>query len=300
MLEHLKDFLSSIVDDKMEKYERRSYDRIPFSAPLLVDRAHESSSMRESEFSVFSQWGDDGIIQFLIEHCDISDDSFVEFGVEDYRESNTRFLLMNDNWRGLVIEMNQDDVDDIKDQKIYWRHELKAVNEKVTTENINCILDEEGYTGEIGILHIDIDGNDYWIWDSIEAIKPSIAIIEYNSVFGSERHISIPYDPDFQRSEAHYSHLFFGASLPAIYELSKDKGYTFVGCNSAGNNAYFVRNDRIQNVEPKSLQEGFVKSRFRESRDRDGELNYLTGKDRIEEIRGLSVYNTKKDVMEKL
>lgn len=254
--------------------------------------------MQEAEFSVFSQWGDDGIIQFLIDRCDVANDSFVEFGVEDYRESNTRFLLVNDNWKGLVIEMNEDQVKEIRDQRLFWRHELTAVNAMVTTENINPILKREGFTGEIGLLHIDIDGNDYWVWKAIEAIAPSIAVIEYNSLFGPDRAITIPYDPDFRRDKAHYSYLFFGASLPALCDLAEDKGYSFVGCNSAGNNAFFVHDDRLGEVDPISIQDGFVRSRFRESRDRGGNLNYLTGKERTEAIRGLEVWNTRAEELE--
>ena len=60
--------------------------------------------LRDVEFRVFSQWGDVGIIQYLIHNVPIPNDTFVEFGVEDYREANTRFLLLNDNWRGLIMK----------------------------------------------------------------------------------------------------------------------------------------------------------------------------------------------------
>jgi len=287
ILGRVKNYLKSSNDEKcVEK-------RLPNVSPLLVRYSRKSRDIHDAEFSVFSQWGDDGVIQFLLSKCEIHNDSFVEFGVGNYIESNTRFLLMNDNWKGLVIEMDKRQVQDIKNQRIYWRHEIKAVNAQVKADNINKILKREGFRGDIGLLHIDIDGNDYWIWRAIDVIKPTIAIIEYNSLLGSERAITVPYDPNFRREEAHYSYLFFGASLPALCDLAEEKGYSFVGCNSAGNNAYFVRNDRIGQIEPVSIQKGYVRSRFRESRNREGELSYLTGEERIEAIKGLEVWNTR-------
>ena len=78
---------------------------------IVQERIREFSSLQldniaGAEFRVFSQWGEDGIIQYLLSKVPISNQVFFELGVEDYRESNTRFLLMNDNWRGLVIDCN--------------------------------------------------------------------------------------------------------------------------------------------------------------------------------------------------
>ena len=96
------------------------------------------------------------------------------------------------------------------------------------------------------MLHIYLDGNDYWIWKEINVVTPVIAILEYNSVFGVDRAITISDDRKFIRTKAHHSNLYFSASLRALYVLAKEKGYSFVGCNSARNNAYFVRNDKRQ------------------------------------------------------
>jgi hypothetical protein len=116
-----------------------------------------------------------------------------------------------------------------------------------------------------------------------------IVVVEYNSTFGSKQAVSIPYDAGFERSRAHYSQLYWGASLRAFCSLGTRKGYAFVGCNSAGNNAYFVRRDRLGPLIELDPQEGYVESRFRESRDSDGQLTYLAGKDRLREIATLPV-----------
>ncbi|MFD2834228.1 hypothetical protein [Gramella sp. AN32] len=255
-------------------------------------------SIQDAEFKVFSQWGDDGIIQYLINYLDIKNKTFIEFGVEDYQEANTRFLLINNNWSGLVMDGNENNIVKIKSDEIYWKYDLEAKAAFITAENINQLIKEEGIDGEIGLLHIDIDGNDYWIWKALEVVNPIIVIVEYNSVFGSERAITIPYKADFNWTETHYSNLYFGASIPAFYDLAKEKGYDFIGCNSAGNNAYFVKKDSLKNLKPLTVQEGFVKSKFRQSRDQNGNLNYLKTEEQFTTLKELPVYNTRSKKVE--
>src|SRR5215207_8228267 len=113
----------------------------------------------ENELRVFSQWGEDGIIQFLLRHVEVENKVFVEFGVEDYTEANTRFLLVNDNWSGLVLDSGGENMARVRNSRLYWMYNLKAVRAFVTRDNINPLLAENGVVGEIGLLSIDIDGN---------------------------------------------------------------------------------------------------------------------------------------------
>jgi hypothetical protein len=255
-----------------------------------------ASSLHEAEFKVFSQFGDDGIIQYLIHRLAPLPDSFVEFGVENYRESNTRFLLLNNNWRGLVLDGSQHCIDHIQADEICWRHTLTARCAWITRDNINDLLKEAGFAGEVGLLSIDIDGNDYWVWEKLTVIDSVIAIMEYNSIFGPELAVTIPYDPKFARHRAHYSGQFWGASLPALTQLAGRKGYSLVGCNSAGNNAYFVRNDKVDNLPVFTAKEAFVDARFRDSRSPSGRFTYLSGNRRFDEIAGLDVYEVERAV----
>lgn len=261
--------------------------------PLIQNiRAGKSfASLREAEFKVFSQFGDDGIIQYLVHHLQPLPDTFVEFGVESYRESNTRFLLLNNNWRGLVMDAKEVCISRIRQEEIYWRYTLTARCAFIDRDNINDFLGEAGFIGEIGLLSIDIDGNDYWVWERINVIDPVIVVVEYNSIFGPDLAVTIPYTPNFARSEAHYSGQFWGASLPALTLLANRKGYSLVGSNSAGNNAYFVRNDKLGDLSVVSVQNAFVDARFRDSRNEKGELNYLTGGERFRAIAALEVYD---------
>lgn len=233
--------------------------------------------LKDNEFRVFSQWGEDGILQMLLRHIEIPNKIFIEFGVENYIESNTRFLLVKENWAGLVIDGSTENISYIKKDSIYWQHNLKAVQAFIDKDNINKLIAENGIKGEIGILSIDIDGNDYWIWQSINVINPAIVVTEYNFIFGKDKSVTIPYNDKFVRTQAHHSSIYYGASLKALYLLAQKKGYAFVGCNTAGNNAFFVRKDLMPDcIKELSLEEGYVAGQFRESRDQDGNLNFLS------------------------
>jgi hypothetical protein len=263
--------------------------------PLIHRCRTVKANLHDAEFRVFSQFGDDGIIQHLIDRLKPLPDTFVEFGVENYRESNTRFLLLNNNWRGLVLDRDQACINYIRQDGISWRHTLTARRAFVTRENINQLLADSGFSAEIGLLSIDIDGNDYWVWENINVIDPVITIIEYNSVFGSDLAVTVPYDPEFVRHRAHYSGQFWGASLEALKLLGERKGYSLIGCNSAGNNAYFIRNDRMVDLPAVSVREAFVDARFRDSRDEQGKLTYLSGGKRFEAIAGLEVHDLRQN-----
>ncbi len=251
------------------------------------------SSLQQVEFKVFSQFGDDGIIDWLIERAEIPPElhTFVEFGVAAYREANTRFLLQNRNWRGLVMDGNPALID-LRRENISWTHDLTAKPAFITRENINDLLVQSGFSGEIGLLSIDVDGNDYWIWEAITAVNPIIFICEYNAVFGDVWPISIPYEPQFVRSWPQFHHLYWGASVGALRSLATRKGYRFVGTNAAGNNAFFVRDDYASRIEPSILNIVAMPSKFRESRDAEGRLSLVGGPERLNLISKLPVKNT--------
>ena len=256
--------------------------------------------LHQAEFKVFSQFGDDGIIQYLVHRLEPLPDTFVEFGVANYRESNTRFLLLNNNWRGLVLDGDENSINYIQQDEIYWRHTLTARRAFITRDNINELLHEAGFAGEIGLLSIDIDGNDYWVWEKIAIATPAIVIVEYNCIFGPDLAVVVPYQPQFARHQAHYSGQFWGASLQALKLLADRKGYSLVGCNSAGNNAYFVRTDKVADLPVLSAQEAFVDGRFRDSRDENGNLTYLTGAERFHAIAELEVYDIRQNKIARL
>ena len=250
----------------------------------------KAENLSEYEWGVFSQWGEDGIIQFLIREVEIQNKTFIEFGVEDFSESNCRYLLISSDWQGFVIDGSDENIRQLQKSYFYWRHDLQSMAAFVDKENINELLKKSDFNRDLGILSVDIDGNDYHILKAINVFEPRIIISEFNPYFGTERAVSVPYDPKFCRTEKHYSNLYFGASIRAIEFVLNEKGYTLIGTGMTGSNAYFVRNDLI--TERLSL---FAKNSInfngfcRESRDKDGNLSFLRAEDRLYEIKGLPV-----------
>jgi hypothetical protein len=250
------------------------------------------NGLRNAEFTVFSQFGEDGILQFLVQRVPIENEIFVEFGVEDYHESNTRFLLVHDNWRGLIIDGGTTHVEFLRATGLGWRHHIDAVTAFIDRENIDGLIRSTGIEGDIGVLSVDIDGNDYWVLERIDVVSPRILIVEYNSVFGPEAAITVPYDPGFVRGEQHPSWLYWGASLAALTRLADRKGYALVGGNRAGNNAFYVRRDVLGELPEVSVEEAYAPSRFRESRGPDGELSYISDhRDRLTLFADRSVWD---------
>jgi len=255
---------------------------------LCLQHENRTGEFSSYEFSVFSQWGEDGIIQFLTSRLDIRNKTFIEFGVEDFAESNCRFLLMKDNWRGFVIDGSEKNVEKLKKTALYWRHALEARAAFITRENIDLLLQESSFDPELGILSIDIDGVDYYILEALHGWRPSILIVEYNAVFGKDRAVTVPYDSQFVRSQKHFSNLYAGASLPAFVHIADQRGYGLVGVNQAGNNAFFVRRDLLNAaVTEVDVSKAFRDSSFKESRDSDGNLTLLAGDRRRGQIADL-------------
>ncbi len=289
-----------VVSYAMASYRQQMEDLMILQGRALALQNSERAplaKLQDAEFKVFSQFGEDGILQYLIRETAITreESTFVEFGVQNYSESNTRFLLMNDHWRGLIIDGNKEYMNFVRKQDIYWRHDLTAVDAWIDRDNINQLIGEAGYGGDLGVLSVDIDGNDYWVWEKIEVVRPIIVIVEWNSVFGVDHAISVPYDRAFQREKAHYSNLFWGASITAFDHLAKRKGYSLLGSNTVGNNLFFVRNDRLGRLTPLSVKDSYVESRFRDSRDIAGKLNFLGGAKRRLEILDLPVVDVIND-----
>ncbi len=260
----------------------------------------QSASYSQAEFRVFSQWGEDGIIQYLLNHVPIERSIFVEFGVENYTESNTRFLLTNNQWSGLVIDGSSENIDYIRRDQIYWATNLKAELSFITKENINELLVKNGIEGDIGLLSVDIDGNDYWVWEAIDRISPRIIICEYNSHFGPVAEVTTPYDAKFVRDSAHFSKIYYGASISAFCSLAAAKGYSLVASNSVGNNIFFVRNDLVGSLPVLSPAQAYRRAQFREFHDENGQLTYDDFETRLDKIRDLQLYDLKASALKKI
>ena len=291
MLKALKTIRSGL--SRPWRKQERLLDRTLFLQGVTACQAIRSKGplrhLSEAEIRVYSQWGEDGILEWLIQHLPVSSHRFVEFGVEDYAESNTRFLLMHRNWKGLIMDGSSENMKKVQADEIYWRHDLTAVPAFIDRDNINSLLREHNFSGRVGLLSVDIDGNDYWVWEAIDGVDADIVVAEYNAVFGDIYPLTVPYRRDFQRTAAHHSNLYYGASIGALCLLAQRKGYKLVGSNRAGTNAFFVRLDLFPSLEGALKSKRALPSRVRESRGPDGKLSFRAGTERLREIESLPV-----------
>lgn len=239
---------------------------------LALNHNHQNlSNIHDCEFKVFSQFGEDGIIQFLISNIDVSKKKFIEFGVENFEEANTRFLLENNNWSGLIIDSSKDNISHIKKQNYYWKNDIIALTKFVSPENINDIIKENQFDGDIGLLSIDIDGNDYWVLNAIDVVFPDIIIIEYNANFGPDKSLTIKYNPKFMRAKTGINKLIYGCSLKAVSNLCDSKGYSLVYVNKNGNNAFFVKTKLLnEKIKATTIESSFKVNSFKEFFDING------------------------------
>lgn len=279
----LKRVIRKIIHPLVQLHEKNLLN----TARLLAyqnNNRQKLQNLSDVEFSVFSQWGEDGIISWIIDKIDEVPTRFIEFGVENYSESNTRFLLMDRNWSGLIFDGSEDNIKQIQQANYNWRFDLTSQAQFISAENINELISQNIEDLDVGLLSIDIDGNDFWVWEAITCIKPVIVAVEYNALLGDKQSITVPYDPDFVRSTKHFSHVYFGASIQALCQLAKQKGYEFVGTNSNGVNAFFIRSDKAEFILKNISEVAAFPSKLREGRDIDGLLSLDCGLNRIKPI----------------
>jgi hypothetical protein len=289
MIRHLvRQLLGSVPPAVDADFSRRNLMLQALTAANTIGRQPELRHLSDAGFKVFSQWGEDGIIEWLVNRLPDIPQSFIEFGATNYQEANTRFLLEHRNWRGLIAEADEAEIAKIE-QNLLWRHDLTVAQSFITRDNINDLFQSNGFTGDIGLLSIDIDGNDYWVWAAISVVSPAIVVCEYNAVFGDLHPISVPYDPAFVRSSAHSSYLYWGTSIGALVHVASKKGYSLVGSNREGNNAFFVRNDLAPEVTQALDSTAPLASRYRESRDQSGRLSHVRGTKRADLISDMPV-----------
>ena len=214
-------------------------------------------------FSLSSQNEEDGIIHAIFDTIDDGSRRFVEIGAGT-NGGNSGFLASECGWSGMMLEASSGRTDRLK-----MRFEpmgVACLSDWAACENINDLIRENGCEGEIDLLSIDIDGNDYWIWEAVTACSPRLVIIEYNSLFGPDRAVVVPYDPEFDRHRfveaAEGGHYYFGASLQALSRLAEQKGYRLILTEPRGVNAFFLRNDVGQEIpacDPSSAYRMLVK-----------------------------------------
>jgi hypothetical protein len=212
-------------------------------------------------FKVYSQSDEDGILQEIFKRIGVTNRSFVEFGVETGVECNTVKLLL-EGWKGLWIDGSDANIAEMQNsfRPFVASGHLRLRANMVTAENINSLIEQGKLTGDIDLLSVDIDYNDYWVWKAITIVRPRVVVIEYNGTLRPPMSLVVPYDPVRRWDGTN----FFGASLEALVKLGREKGYRIVGCNYTGVNAFFVREDVAGDhfIDPATSEEHYEPPRY--------------------------------------
>jgi hypothetical protein len=243
--------------DRMRSLERGVYGSLGAGVDI-----------QDWECSVYSQNGEDGILMHLFSRIGATSGRFLEFGCGNGVECNSNNLSLGFGWGGLLLDW--DELNVAKATR-FLRGELAnraarvvVRRELVTPDNVNALISEAlAGESELDLLSIDVDGNDYWIWEAVEGRPARVVVVEYNSTFGHDRAVTVEFDREFDRNEKHASGYYHGASLEALRRLATARGYQLVGCDSAGVNAFFVRSDAAGGLPALASAEAFVPIRER-------------------------------------
>jgi hypothetical protein len=294
--------IKKILEKLFNYIERNFFQSFFYRKLCLIGHSHLLSyrnnyknikELNNLDFKIFSQNGEDGIIDFLLYNLQIDSPKFIEIGVGDYNESNTRFIFETRNSKGLIIDCMDNFEQKVKKNINTWKGDIEILQEFVDDTNIIEILKRLNFLHNIDLFSLDVDGIDYWIVKKLPSRFSKIAILEFNSNFGPEIEVTVPNIPKFNRTEYHYSNLCFGASLKALINLMKSKGFSFIGTNRTFINAFFVVKEEVRKLnlnlpDEKNLQK-FTDSCVRESRSANGELSYLSGVNKLKSIRECEV-----------
>jgi len=274
---------------------------------ILASRAlyPNIKKLHDAEVKVFSQWGEDGVLEYLFTKLEISKPKIVEFGVGIFDECNSRFAAEFRNASVYMVDLNKDLISNVENKEIYWRNSLFPIIDRITPDSgLFHLKTAESIMEGIDVLSLDIDGNDYWVLKALDLEAVSIVVCEYNPIYGGEIACTIERDDEFDRAQAHYSWLHYGMSLRAAISLMESKEFIFIGSNRVGNNAFFLKKELVNLINIKlpdmsNLKE-FTDWRIRESRDISGSLNYLGLQDSRKEIANCLVYDIENEKVIKL
>jgi hypothetical protein len=193
-------------------------------------------------YRVYSQSDEDGILHEIFRRIGARGRTFIELGTGNGLENNTLFLLVQ-RWSGVWIEGAARKVTATKKrlQSLMTEGRLQVVQKFVTLANVDETLRKFSPAHEVDLLSVDIDGNDYYILKAIRSIAPRVIVVEYNAKFPPDVAWVMEYDETHRWDESDY----FGSSLKALETLLAERGYSLVGCNLLGCNAFFVRSDLV-------------------------------------------------------
>ena len=221
-------------------------------------------------FRKYSQFDEDGILLYIFSLVSPINRTCLEICAGNGRECMTTNLIVNHGWWGHLFDGDERNVRD--GQRFFSHHKdtffapPKFTHAWVTAENVNDLIAKSGLSGAIDLLSLDIDGMDYWIWKAISIVQPQVVVCETYNMIPADKALTVPYDPLF----AYESQDFLGASLAAMCNLGREKGYRLIGTNRYGFNAFFIKNgvgeEFFPEVHPAACLNDPVSTRLRAER----------------------------------
>jgi len=211
-----------------EHYARRSAYAARWPAHAGEDR------LAMAEMSVTSQNGEDGVVAEILAAIGATSRTFLEFGVQDGREGSCVALADVRGWSGWFLEADPEYHRRLA-AKYAWNRRVVTSQAMVTAENINDLLGDLGIPTSIDVASIDIDGADHEVWQALEATRPRVVVIEYNSALDPDTAL-VPREP--RRPWDGTQNV--GSSLGTMLAIGDAKGYDLIHCEAAGVNAFFV------------------------------------------------------------
>jgi hypothetical protein len=227
----------------------------------LAARAALPRSLDEVGFRTFSQFDEDGILLYIFSVIGITNRLAIEMAAGVGYESNTANLIVNHNFCALLFEGNPETASQCRrfyqdHRDTQWNVPVEVDQSWLTAENINQLIDAHGFSGEIDLFSLDVDGMDYWLLKNLTVVQPRVIVLEYNAIFESHVAMAAAYEPDFVAGEGRAD----GASLAAFDHLCKKMGYRLIGCNRNFLNAFYVQEKLAKDVFPEVSIEDCLRS----------------------------------------
>jgi len=238
-----------IIDNRLELEQMIQVsimNQYKIMVSLQTDEIQNLPKIIDTGFKAYSQFDEDGILLYIFSLIGFTNRKVVEMCCGIGAECNTANLIINHACYGLLFDGDENNIKSainfFKSNKSTWLLPPICKHVWITKDNINSLIEEEGFKGDIDLLSLDMDGVDYYIWKSLEIISPRVFICECHNMIPDDMAVTIPYKDDFSGWSKDNA-LFLGASPLAMIKISKEKGYRLIGSHKYGFNLIFMRND---------------------------------------------------------
>ncbi len=234
--------LNPVFESYFKNNETAAQKALIHQYRLLASRGSEwLPDFRDAGFRKYSEFEEDGILLYIFALIPPINRTCVEICAGNGRECNTANLIINHGWWGHLFDGNEQNVkagtEFFRRNKDTFLHPPRFTHAWITAENVNDLIEQSGVSGPVDLLSLDIDGMDYWVWKALSVIEPQVVVCETHNPIPPDKALTVPYDPDFVFESEHYR----GASLAAMCNLSREKGYRLIGTHRFGFNAFFMK-----------------------------------------------------------